>query len=196
MAAVLAVSLSSIVTLALAEQGKARLHSPVLLWLYAHIAAPLLRILLLLLFIVLAYPYLFGLPAAPPLTDVLAGGSARTMQLINWLFIISVLIPLLPVVGTWPGLVLPLQGLTAAGLVYSWLPGAAMSDYWPGMPVLLLLPALALLGYTAALWLGNRLAGWIEPRFNISHSESIISNALLIALQLPIIVIYAHSLAH
>lgn len=124
-------------------------------WLLEHIYLPLARIGSVLIFIALAYPTLYGIAAAPPLSALLQADSGRTSVLINLTFLLSLLLPWIPLVGRLPGLIMPAQGLLAAAMIFSWLAQSQGVDaqLWPGwLPI-----GVILLG----LYAGQRLAAWL-----------------------------------
>lgn len=189
-------ALGSLVLMPLAWLVEARLPSRLLQWQWEHVAMPLLRILLLLFFIIMAWPELYGLHTAPDLTAILSADSGHGIQLINLLFVLSVILPLIPVVGDWHALTLPLQGITAVALIFSWMPDhqAAFSAYWPGWLTVLVLAVLAWLAYQLSLLLGEYFGHDVDAHWHVTGSHEIISNVLLLILQSPIIIIYAHHL--
>lgn len=188
-------SLSAFILLPLAAYTESKLSAP-LLWQWEHVAMPLLRILLLLLFITLAYPELYGLQTAPSFSSVISFENGRTHYLINVLFILSVLLPMIPVLGDHQALALPLQGMTAVALIFNWVTGqqAPLNCYWPGLLTVLVLLALAWLAFRLSILLGQTLSLWFDRRYHVTGSHEMISNTLLLILQSPLIVVYAHSL--
>lgn len=194
--ALLMLVMATAIVIPLADYTQHRLPSLLLRWQWEHVAIPLLRILLLLLFIVLAYPELYGLHSASAFGTVVSTENGHTYHLINILFILAVLLPLVPVIGDWQALALPLQGATAVALIFSWMPGQHMSlsGYWPGTLTLLLLLALAWLSYRIAMLLGHTLGPFVDRQFHLHGSTTILGNIFLLILQTPLIIIYAHSL--
>lgn len=165
-------------------------------WLAEHVYLPLARILSMLIFIGLAYPALFGLREAPDIQSLLTGGEHRVSHLINLGFLLSLLLPLLPVVGRLPSLVLPAQGLLAAAVLFNWLAQARGIEVslWPGW----LTTGLVL------LWavLGQRLAAWIAQQFGDHWNAHDASEDLtrgyyetaILFFQIPAILLYTLSL--
>lgn len=189
-------TLGGLVLMPLVWLIEARLPSRLLQWQWEHVAMPLVRILLLLFFIILAWPELYGIHTAPDAIARLSADSGRGIQLINLLFVLSVILPLIPVLGGWHALTLPLQGITAVALIFSWIPDhhAALSAYWPGWLTVLMLVVLAWLAYQIAVSMGEYLGHDMDTRWHLAGSHEFISNILLLILQAPIIIIYAHSL--
>lgn len=158
-------------------------------WLLEYALLPLLRIAVLIIFLFAAYPALFGLQQAPSLTEVLAP-DRRIHTLLNTLFALGLLLPLVPGVRRFPGLVFPLHAIAGASLLAFWL-GDAM-----GVKVKLL-PGLGALGFFLALalagdWIAGRLVrstrahedGWDEELYT----------ALVLFCQAPAILLYTLTL--
>jgi hypothetical protein len=159
-------------------------------WIAEHVYLPLARVFSLLLFIALAYPALFGLREAPPLIDLLNSGEQRVSHLINLGFLLSLLLPLLPLFGRLPSLVLPIQSLLAAATLFHWLAAARgiEVDLWPG--------GIAATAIVVWLVLAQRLAAWLAEALidhNQLHSadrERIYFETALLFFQVPAILLY------
>lgn len=158
-------------------------------WLADHLYLPLLRASALILFIFTAHPALFGLANAPGLGALLAAGHYRFDQLINLFLLVSLFLPLLPLVNRVAGITLALQGICAAALLASWLAAesAATLDYLPGPGQLLRIIAVLL----AARLLAELLAREFLRR---SAYREILVEAARMAAQLPAVIIYARYL--
>jgi len=98
-------------------------------WLFERLLIPSARALALVVFILLAYPTLFGLTEAPSLGSLLNAERSRITHLVNLTFALSLLLPVLPVVGRLPALVLPIQGMAAASLLFHWW-AASLPPRW------------------------------------------------------------------
>ena len=68
-------------------------------WILEHVVFPTGRAAVLVGFILIAYPRLYGLEAAVPLSEILSAGAGRLQSLINWVFVVSLLLPLVPLIG-------------------------------------------------------------------------------------------------
>lgn len=195
-AAGLHVLLSIAVTLGM-EYVRERLVSPVLLWQWEHVASPLLRIFLLMLFIALAYPIMFGLHEAPSLAALLASEHANTRNLVNLLFLIAVLFPLLPVIGNWQALILPLQGIFASAVVFTWLAreqGVIAISYWPGIPIFILIVVMAWLTHYLALAFAHHAGHRLDSALHLRDSSEFLARSTILVLQSPAILVYSLSL--
>ncbi len=166
-------------------------------WLWARIYAPLLRAGALLAFILIAYPTLFGLGEIPSVTALLSDQEGRFGSMLGVIFLLALALPLLPVIGTRPALILPLQGAAAAALLFRWLSqtlGAPNVSYWPGGATVLGMVVVSV----AAYWIATRAAGIIE-QFGHKHLEvadlgELVFEGLLLFLQAPAVILYATAL--
>lgn len=165
-------------------------------WLWERLAAPLLRAGLMLIFLLLAYPVLFGLHTAPALHTLLARDPLRVNTLLNLLFVITLLFPLLPMLGERDELVLPIQGVTASLLLFSWLAGTmGMSvHYWPGWTTVLIMLVLALVSYRLAMTVAATAGNELDRRLNVANAGELLSRALLLFLQYPVIIVFCQGL--
>jgi len=175
---------------------KALGHS-MLQWPWDHIGMPLLRSALMLLFILLAYPIIFAITDAPSITELLDGNEKRVNYLINLLFLVTLLFPLIPVVGEWEELVLPAQAIAACMLLFSWLAtelGVVNIQYWPGIDIVLYILVLAFVTYWMAIALSHYLGEFIDEKFNVTDAGNLISRAIVLFMQSPAILIFSAAL--
>lgn len=158
-------------------------------WLAAHLYLPLVRAAALLTFIFVAHPQLFGLADAPTLGALLGAGHYRFDQLVNLFLIVSLLLPLLPLLNRVAGVTLALQGVCAAALIASWLAADAGTtiQLMPGPGHLLRIVAVLLAARLLAEWLARELLR------RSAYRDILIEAARMLA-QLPAVIIYARYL--
>lgn len=160
-------------------------------WLAEHVYLPLARIFTILIFIALAYPAMFGLREAPGIQTLLHGGEHRISHLVNLAFLLSLLLPLLPVAGRLPGLVLPAQGLLAAAMLFGWLAQARGVDVrlWPGWTTAALIVLWIVLGQRLAVWIAQQLG---ETRYHPTDGdpERVYYETAILFFQVPAILLY------
>lgn len=163
-------------------------------WLMERIYLPLARIACILIFIALAYPALFGFSEAPAIGTLLGGGERRTSSLINLTFILSLLLPFIPLLGRLPSLVLPLQSLLAAAMLFTWLGEAHGIEVslWPGWFTLGSMLLWLVLGQWLALRLTYLIADQWTPQSD--NSERSLYEMLILFFQLPAILLYTLAL--
>lgn len=158
---------------------------------------PLARAVGLMVFILLCYPILFGLSEAPPLSHLLSTGSLRTSTLMNVLFIAPLLFSLIPFVGSLPAFILPVQGIAGSSLVFSWMQGALdikNIQYMPNLITVLVIILLAILTHAVARWVSFHLSEKFNSIFHISDGQQIIYRIVIVAAQMPVILIYTQGL--
>ena len=98
-----------------------RLDNYALQFFWDKIGAPLLRTFLIIVFIVLIYPINFGLESAPAISELFNSDNTRIDFLINMIFMLTFLFPLIPVIGKWEEFIIPLQGMLASMILFKWL---------------------------------------------------------------------------
>ncbi|HEY0973628.1 MAG TPA: hypothetical protein VGE57_03970 [Solimonas sp.] len=166
-------------------------RAPLALAWFDRFLLPLGRVVALLLFIVCAYPALYGLRArdVPGFLELLSAQPGRLDRLINLLFFVGLILPAIPSLGRRLAFVLPVQGMAGVALVATWLStaqGLPLSP-WPGMGNLVLLLAGAALAALAA-------------RFAITMIEQPVLrqdvyDLLVLWLQAPLLLLYGRMLA-
>lgn len=166
---------------------------PVTHWLMEHLGRPWLRALAMIIFVAAAYPTLFGLSEAPSLNMLLGSEDGRLSLLLNTAFFASLLLPLLPGLDRAPGLVLPLQAMASAALLFHWLGRATgLHDlhFWPGWGNALAIVILAALSQPVA----HAASHWLGAHLNRLHDregfEHLCYDGLLLVFQVPAILIF------
>ena len=95
-----------------------RLENRTLQFIWDRIGTPLLRTFLIIAFILLVYPLNFGMETAPKINVLLNVDKIRIDYLINIIFLLTFLFPLIPVIGKWDELIIPLQGIIASMILF------------------------------------------------------------------------------
>lgn len=165
-------------------------------WIADHVVLPVARIAVLLAFIGAAYPVLFGVAEAPALLSLLGQGEHRINTLINIAFLASLLFPLVPLLGGMPGIVLPVQGIAASGLLFSWLAGSLGNSVtlWPGWATAGVMLVWAALGHRLALWSARSVGSRIDAWGDYTGAEKLVYELIILFLQAPAILVYTLSL--
>ncbi len=161
-------------------------------WIAEHVLFPFARALVLLAFIAVSYPILFGLINAPSLAEVLGGHGHRISHLINVTFLVSLLLPFAPVIGAIPGFVLPIQGIVASAVLLSWLADAMdlVITLWPGGWVAGMVTVWAVLSHWLALQAATTLGAIANARLGYVDLEKAAYELIILALQAPAILLY------
>lgn len=164
-------------------------------WTTQHIWLPLVRIVAILLFISMAHPVLFGLESASPIGVLL--DSERINTLVNVLFVVSVLLPVLPVVGRMHSLILPIQSLAAAQLLFGWI---NQHDYQvdisllPSFATFALLSTLIIASHFMGKLIAQHIGQFLDETFNVDGSTDLIFQSVLLLLQGPLLLVYTVAL--
>jgi hypothetical protein len=166
---------------------------PVTGWLAGHVALPLLRVMAILGFLAVAYPAIFGVEGLPPLWQVLGEAPGRLTTLVNVLFVLSVVLAALPLIGDIQALVLPAQAIAACALLFAWAVGPD-AGLWPGWGALGSILLWALATHAAGSWLLHRLGTTIDGRWRIEGARVLLLDTLMLIFQLPAILIYSLAL--
>ncbi len=166
-------------------------ESTLLEWMYAHVGMPFARVLLILLFIVAAYPALYGVDHFPSLTDVLFEHSERIHSLINWLFIASLIIPFIPMIGVIPALVTPIQSILATALLFNWATrDMQTTSLFPNLWVLLLIIILSIVTHKIAKVFAEFVGRSAQKNINQRDMTHLVYESSLLAFQAPAILLY------
>ena len=174
-----------------------RLQNSILDWPWEHIARPLLRALLMMIFIGLAYPVIFGVSEAPPLFDLLSGGNHRLNLLLNLMFLVTLGFPMLPLLGKQDELILPVQAILACSLLFSWLAahrGLPDIHYWPGLLPVLFILIIAFITHWLANYLSHHAGHFVDEKLGLAESSDLLSRAFILFMQSPAILLYSSAL--
>jgi len=166
-------------------------------WLMEHVIIPAARALALVSFILVAYPVLFGVASALPVSELLAAGQLRLTNLVNVVFLLSLLLPLIPVFSRWPAFVLPIQGIAAATLVFHWWADTQPQveiHFWPGATTVLGLLVFAFVTHEIAKQLTHQLEKRVDGIIEREGSGRLIYRTVVMVMQVPVILLYTLSL--
>ncbi|MBT7952188.1 MAG: hypothetical protein HN764_11230 [Gammaproteobacteria bacterium] len=173
------------------------LEHSLLQWSWDKIGMPFLRAVLMLLFLLLSYPVIFAISDAPPVIALLDNDELRVNYLINLIFVVTLLFPLIPVLGKWEELILPAQAITASAMLFSWLAadlGFKNIHYWPGIITVISILVIAFLSHWLALAVSHFLGDAIDEKFSVEHAGHLLSRALVLFMQSPAILLYGSAL--
>jgi len=166
-------------------------------WIMSHIIIPAARTLALVAFILVAYPVLFGINTEVSISDLLATGKMRFTHLVNVVFFLSLLLPVLPIFSRWPALVLPLQGIAAATMLFRWWASTQPAidiQFWPGWSAIGAMCVLAFITHEIAKQLSHQLEKWLDTRLEIEGTGTSIYRTVVMIMQVPVILMYSLSL--
>ena len=115
--------------------------------------------------------------------------------LINVLFFGGLALSFLPVVSH-PVIALPVQSLLTVALVFhsQYANTVAASDLWPSVLTTLKILAYMSVAYFFTREVAVRLSRWVDRQLHVSGSLLLVSDAIYLLLQIPVILFYCHSL--
>ena len=160
-----------------------------MVWLLEHVICPVIRILVLLLVVSLIYP---------ALNDTSSFEFWRMLvqrehfsDLVNILFLVGLALAFAPVVSH-PVFAMPVQSILTIAVVFSWQFGN-LAESLILMPTLILW--LKIIGYMLVAYFITReasipLSRWLDHRYAIDGSIRLVSDALYLVLQIPVMLIY------
>ena len=159
-------------------------------WLSEHIYLPLGRVFAVLILIALAYPALFGVHDAPGILQLLRNGEQRVSHLVNVGFLLSLLLPFVPVFGRLPGLVLPVQTLFAAAMLFHWLAQTRgiEATLWPGWMTAILIVVWLVLAHRLAAFGAGLFTDHSRP--DAAEWERTWYETALLIFQIPAVLLY------
>jgi hypothetical protein len=159
-------------------------------WIPEHVLCPVIRILVLLFVVSLVYPVNDANSIGLEFWQVLQQ-QGQFNKLLNILFFAGLLLAFLPLVSH-PVFALPIQSVLSIALVFNWQYAAVVAN-------LQLLPSVAttlkIVGYMLLAYLLTRessihLSRWLDHRFHIKGSIRLVSDAIYLVLQIPVMLIY------
>lgn len=163
-------------------------------WMVEHFGIPLLHALAMILFVIILYPELFPLDPLPSISDLVSDGEGRIQHMMNWVFVIALLIPMIPVIGPRIEIILPVQGLIVLVILTRWLIQYVGSDQISLLPTGTTVGAMLLTGIAGSLltvYLTQYLGQWSDRRFNVDHSGTLLYPILALITQTPTLALYA-----
>jgi hypothetical protein len=166
-------------------------------WAMEHAVIPAARALALVIFILTAYPVLFGVDTAVPVGELLAIDRMRLTTLVNIIFLLSLLLPLLPLLSRMPALVLPIQGIAAATMLFRWWADTQTITnivFWPGLTIVAALAGLAFLTHEIAKFLAHHLEKILDAKLHRTGTGRLIYRTVIMVSQVPVILLYTLSL--
>jgi hypothetical protein len=157
-------------------------------WLSEHLYIPLLRAALVLIFVTVAYPALFGLDNAPAIGSLLNKGHYRLDWWINGVVLVSLALPAIPGLGRIPGIVLTLQGIVASAMLFGWLAqDMGLQQYW-------LFPNWILLAKILLITGAAGLLSWMAGNYLQFARKRLVAESVRLLAQMPALIIFGAAL--
>jgi len=162
-------------------------------WILEQIACPIIRILVLLAIVSLVYPAIFS-QSTSDFWRVM-GHREQFNDLLNILFLAGLALSFIPLLSH-PVIALPVQSILTIALLFSW-------QFADTAGPLTLVPSLILMskifGYMLLAYLVTRessilVSRWVDRRFALDGSIRLVSDAIYLVLQIPVILLYGNFL--
>jgi type III secretory pathway component EscS len=170
-----------------------KLDNTFLQYCWDKIGMPLIRTLLIIGFILLIYPVNFGLDSAPSINELLSVNDKRSSFLINMIFLLTFFFPLVPLLGKWDELIIPLQGVLCSMIIFSWLcQGLNIQDYSlsPDFKVLALIIFISIATHWLAKHFSKYAGNYFDKLFHREGFKVLTFKAVVLIMQSPVIFIF------
>lgn len=189
--------ISIVVAIPVFELIHTRLDNRFLQSMWDKIGAPLLRTFLIIGFIILVYPLNYGLDNAPGIQHLLNVEKMRINILINIIFLLTFFFPLIPIIGKWDELIIPLQGIICSMIIFNWLcQSLQIKDYYllPGMSVFVSIILISLITHWIAEYLSYHIGEYLDTLFDREGFKLVVFRCVLLLMQSPVIFIFGIAL--
>ena len=170
-----------------------KLDNNILQYYWDKIGMPLIRTFLIISFILLIYPINFGIVSAPSISELLAVDNMRSNYLINMVFLLTFFFPIIPIIGKWDELTIPLQGILCSMIIFSWLcQGLEVESYslFPDFKTLGLIILISFITHWLADYLSEHTGDYFDRVFHREGYKVLIFNAVVLIMQSPVIFIF------
>lgn len=157
-------------------------------WILEHVLCPIVRILVLLIVVSQVYPVIDDRLGSLDFWRIL-GQQNQFRDMVNILFFAGLLLGFLPLVNH-PLLALPLQGMLTIALVFNWQYSQVEAALLPSLATVLKILIYMLLAWYATREFSGPLSRTIDDSFHIHGSIRLVSDALYMVLQIPVMLIY------
>jgi len=162
--------------------------SPV--WILEHVVCPIIRIVVLLIVVAQVYPVIDVNSDSVEFWKML-GQKGLFNDLLNILFFAGLLLSFIPLVNH-PVFALPIQSMLTIAVVFNWQYGDAgySLQLMPSLATTLKIFVYMLLAYFVTRESSIYLSRWIDRRLALDGSIRLVSDAIYLVLQIPVMLIY------
>lgn len=171
--------------------------NPPFQWGWDQLSAPLLRAIMLVVFVYLAFPTLFGLNTAPSIGELISSQEMHVPNVLGILFLIGFLASLAPGLGGKPEFVLPVQGCLACGYLFFGLTGylgVTTANLWPGIDILLTMVCVSYYAHRFGRFVGEVGGDQLDMMLNTRGYGVVVLHVIELLAQVPIILLFGHGL--
>ena len=159
-------------------------------WIFEHILCPVIRILVLLIVVSQVYPVIDANTTSIDFWRILTR-QGQFNNLLNILFFAGLLLAFMPVLSH-PVFALPIQGLLTIALVFSWQYADLVDSFslFPSFATILKITVYMLIAYFVTRESSKYLSRRIDTALAITGSIRLISDAIHLVLQIPVMLVY------
>lgn len=168
-------------------------NHPILSYCWDKIGMPFIKTVLILVFIFLVFPINFGIEDAPSISGLLSLDDKRSNFLLNIIFLLTFFFPLIPVIGKWEELVIPLQGILASMIIFSWLCHSLNIETYalfPDSKTLLIIFIISFITHKLAAQLSVSLGDYFDKLYHREGFHELIFKGIVLIMQSPVIFIF------
>ncbi len=185
--------ISVIVAISLFAFVHIKSNHPILGYCWDKIGMPFIKTVLILVFILLVFPINFGIEDAPSISELLFLDDKRSNFLLNIIFLLTFFFPLIPVIGKWEELIIPLQGVLASVIIFTWLCRSMnMENYslFPDGKILFIIFIISFITHKLATRLSVSLGDYFDKLYHREGFHELIFKGVVLIMQSPIIFIF------
>ena len=159
-------------------------------WILEHILCPIIRIMVLLIVVSQVYPVIDANTTSIDFWRILMR-QGQFNNLLNILFFAGLLLAFMPVLSH-PVFALPIQSLLTIALVFHWQYAESIDSLslFPSFVTILKITVYMLFAYFVTRESSNYLSRRIDTALAISGSIRLISDAIHLVLQIPVMLVY------
>ncbi len=163
-------------------------------WILEHVACPIIRIVVLLIVVAQVYPVIDVNSSSVEFWKLLSQQGLFN-DLLNILFFAGLLLSFIPLVNH-PVFALPIQSILTIAVVFNWQYADAGSSLQllPSLATTLKIFAYMLLAYFVTRESSIYLSRRIDRRLALDGSIRLVSDAIYLVLQIPVMLIYCNFL--
>ncbi len=164
-------------------------------WLVEHIYCPITKTLILMCMTLLLFPLIVETADYQQVMDLFVERQYLT-NMMNILMVSGLIFTFFPLLNH-PAVAMPVLGCIATAILlnsYFTLSSEQVVSFVPGFRNLLKILVLITLSYWANRWIIDRVSSYIDHRYMVTGSKTMVSDVSYLILQIPVMLAYAQSL--
>ena len=159
-------------------------------WIFEHILCPIIRVMVLLVVVSQVYPVIDANTTSIDFWRILVQ-QGQFNNLLNILFFAGLLLAFMPILSH-PVFALPIQSLLTIALVFNWQHAESIDSFslFPSFVTILKITIYMLFAYFVTRESSAYLSRRIDTALAITGSIRLISDAIHLVLQIPVMLVY------